>query len=241
MFPAVSVAPCANDSGSAIGTAVDALIQAGGPCSLEWDVYRGAAFVDDGCGPGWKEQALDLAELSDRLDAGDVVAWVQGRCEIGPRVLGHRSLLASARHAASRDRLNEIKGREGYRPVAPACLEEDLGRWFDRSTPDPHMLRFRSVLSPDALPAVTHIDGSARVQSVTPASCPPLAALLQSHRQRTGVGVLCNTSLNFRGRGFINRTSELLAFCTSTGVNHAVVGDRWLAPAPESAPAGAAG
>lgn len=229
LFSAVSVAPCANDSGSAIGTAVDAAVQVGDACRLEWDVYRGAEFIDDiASAPGWFEQPVDEVAVSRILDTGEVVAWIQGRCEIGPRALGHRSLLASARHSESRDRLNEIKGRESYRPIAPVCLEGELGRWFDSEAPDHHMLRFRRVLRPDVIPAVTHVDGSARVQSVTASSCAELHALLVAHRAATGTGMLCNTSLNFPGRGFINRTSEVLAFCDVNGVNHAVVGGRWF-------------
>ena len=154
-----------------------------------------------------------------------MVAWVQGSCEIGPRALGHRSLLASATRAQSRDLLNCIKQREGYRPIAPVCLEEDLGRWFDRSDPDPFMLRFRCVLDRSALPAVTHVDGTARVQSVTAGSVPPLHDLLRAHRERTGVGVLCNTSLNFPGKGFINRSRDVFSYCEATGIGTAVIDD----------------
>lgn len=228
LFAAVSVAPCANDSGSAIGTAVDALVQTGGPCSLEWDPYRGAAFVDDVAPGGWSENPFEAARVAALLDSGHVVAWVQGNCEIGPRALGHRSLLATARTVASRQRLNEIKRREWYRPIAPVCLEDELGRWFDDASADRHMLRFRTVLRPEELPAIAHVDGSARVQSVTATSCPELHALLVAHRQQTGAGVLCNTSLNFPGRGFINRTSELLAFCDGAGIDHMVISDRLL-------------
>ncbi len=230
LFRGVFVPPCPNDSGSAIGSAVDAWVESGGSGRLSWDVYRGAPFVSDvdPLGAGWLVRPLDVDLLSSSIDEGAVVAWVQGRCEIGPRALGHRSLLASATRPESAARLNDIKLREPYRPVAPVCLEDDLGRWFDDATPDPWMLSFRRVLDPSRLPSVTHADGSARVQSVTASSCPALHRLLDAHRRQSGVGVLCNTSLNFNGTGFINRTSDLLHYCDWTGIDDAVIDDVWL-------------
>lgn len=152
------------------------------------------------------------------------MAWVSGRCEIGPRALGHRSLLASAFIHSSSVRLNGIKQRESFRPVAPACLEADLGELFDESFSDPYMLRFRRALRPAQIPAAVHQDGSARVQTVSEISCPALYPLLMAVRNRHGVGIVCNTSLNFNGRGFINRTSDLLRFCREAGLRNAVVG-----------------
>ena len=225
-FTDVFVPPCPDDSGSAIGTAIDAMAAAGARPTIEWDVYSGQSFIDDvePSARGWTKRAFDPDALARELADGNVVAWVQGRCEIGPRALCHRSLLASATHPEMQDRLNRIKRREPYRPVAPVCLEEDLGRWFDDATPDPYMLHFRRVRQPEQLPAVTHTDGSARVQSVTAASG-RIHELLQCHRRRVGLGVLCNTSLNFPGVGFLNRTSELLSFCEQNGVRYAVVDD----------------
>ena len=228
-FGDVFVPPVANDSGSAIGTAVDAAVQHGADCRITWDVYRGAPFVHDADPQvrGWVCGPLDCAALSGVLDDGYVVAWAQGRCEIGPRALGNRSLLATASDPRSHERLNAIKKREPYRPIAPVCLEDDLSEWFDIADPDPFMLLFRKVRQPDRIPAVTHVDGTARVQSVTAASHPGLHALLSAHRARTGVGVLCNTSLNFSGKGFVNRTSELLHFADQAGIDHVVLDDIW--------------
>jgi hydroxymethyl cephem carbamoyltransferase len=228
-FSDVFVPPCTNDSGSAIGTAVDAAVQLGGAATVRWDVYRGEEFVHD-ADPrqhGWEARPYDPLGLSRVIDGGAVVAWVQGRYEIGPRALGHRSLLASASDRASHDRLNTIKQRESYRPIAPICLDTDLGKWFDRDHPDPHMLYFRVVRDPERLPAVTHADGTARAQGLRRADEPRLYELLGAHREQTGAGVLCNTSLNFKGKGFINRTSDLLDYCTLTGITEAVIEDRW--------------
>jgi hydroxymethyl cephem carbamoyltransferase len=227
-FGAVFVPPCPDDTGSAIGTAVDAAVQIGALCELDWDVYRGNIFNTD-VEPGslWVTRPLNHSALAAELAVGEVVAWVQGRYEIGPRALGNRSLLARASDRASHRRLNTIKQRESYRPIAPVCLEEDLGKWFDRDHPDPHMLYFRRVRYPDSLPAVTHRDGTARVQSVNTTTNPALDRLLRAYRTQTNIGVLCNTSLNFKGRGFINRTSDLIHFCDLHAINHAVVGNTW--------------
>ena len=226
LFTDVFVPPCANDSGSAIGTAVDAAVEHGGKCAIEWSVYSGAPFhFDQPAGGGWTRRLLAPAALAERLAAGDVVAWVEGRCEIGPRALGHRSLLATPLAPESHRRLNAIKGRELYRPIAPCCLAEDLDRHFDPPIDDPFMLHFSRV-STSALPAITHVDGTARVQSVR-AVPHGLRALLEAFRDRTGYGVLCNTSLNFPGTGFINRTSELFAYAELRGIEHVVVDSDW--------------
>jgi hydroxymethyl cephem carbamoyltransferase len=155
-----------------------------------------------------------------------VVAWIQGRAEIGPRALGHRSLLASPLNADSKDLLNRVKRREDYRPIAPACLLEELPQWFEDAREDPYMLFFANVAT-DALPAVTHVDGTARVQSVGPDGDPRFRALLEAQSRHTGYGVLCNTSLNYKGYGFINRAADLFSYCEAHRIDHAVIDGEW--------------
>jgi hydroxymethyl cephem carbamoyltransferase len=226
-FSDVFVPPCTNDSGSAIGAALDAQFTLGGPRRLEWDVYAGQEFeVDAEPGADWERTRLDHDALSGAITDGAVVAWVQGGAEIGPRALGHRSLLASPLRAETKDLLNRIKQREDYRPIAPACLLEEQPRWFDDDRDDPYMLFFANVTT-DALPAVTHVDGTARVQSVGPSGDPRFRALLEAQSRRTGYGVLCNTSLNFKGLGFINRSADLFFYCERKGIDHAVIEDAW--------------
>ena len=123
----------------------------------------------------------------------------------------NRSILASPFQESTRVRLNEIKQREQFRPIAPVCLEEDAARWFGCDRPSPFMLYTRPV-STDALAAVTHVNGTARVQTVSPMTNSPLHELLRAFKTRTGYGVLCNTSLNFQGRGFINNIADLSAY-----------------------------
>jgi hydroxymethyl cephem carbamoyltransferase len=228
-FSSVFVPPCANDSGAALGTALDALYAATGDPHIDWSVYSGLEFEWD-CTPDsarWEKRKLDKKELVDALTNGHVVAWVQGRWEIGPRALGNRSLLAEPFNPGTRDRLNEIKQREGYRPIAPCCRLEDVGKLYDDSSHDPYMLYFRLARS-NGLGAVTHVDGSARVQTVTKESNKALYDLLSEFAERHGVGVLCNTSLNFKGSGFINRMSDLVKYCETQDVPEIVVGDDWF-------------
>jgi hydroxymethyl cephem carbamoyltransferase len=227
-FGSVFVAPCANDSGSAIGSCLDALASYHEHPAILWDVYSGAPFSFDiePRDSGWEVADAAPDALAHVLLRGEVVAWIDGRAEIGPRALGHRSLLASPFDAASRTRLNAIKRREEYRPVAPVCLAEDLATWFEDPIDDPYMLYFSRVRT-DQLPAVTHVDGTARVQSVRPDGPTRLRRLLESFRAASGAGVLCNTSLNPPGAGFFNTASDVFAYAARESIEHVVIDDCW--------------
>jgi hydroxymethyl cephem carbamoyltransferase len=228
LFSSVFVPPCTNDSGSAIGTAIDAYSSLTSAARIEWSVYSGLDFVHD-IKPDphrWIARPLNHDEVAGALASGRVVAWVQGRWEIGPRALGNRSLLAEPFAAAIRDRLNYIKQRESYLPIAACCRTEDVDRAFVETFADPHMLYLRRVRMPE-LAAVTHADGSARAQTVAPQDNPRLHAILSAFAEIRGVGALCNASLSFKGKGFINRMSDLLAFCAQRGVTDMVVDGTW--------------
>lgn len=233
-FSSVFVAPCTNDSGSAIGTAIDALTTLTGDPHIDWSVYSGLDFVHDAePDPArWWSRRLSYPILAKVLAAGRIVAWVQGRWEIGPRALGNRSILAEPFSPATRDRLNAIKQREDYRPIAPCCRVEDLTTAFHEDFEDPYMLYFRHVRESSALRAVTHVDGSARVQTVTVTDNKWLHRLLSAFAGERGVGVLCNTSLNFNGHGFINRMSDLVRYCEARGIVDMVVGESWYQRQP---------
>ncbi|MEU0531857.1 carbamoyltransferase C-terminal domain-containing protein [Amycolatopsis tolypomycina] len=226
LFPEVFVPPCPNDSGSALGTAIDAQLHHTGSAKVEWDAYAGEEFVHDAefDSRRYETVPLDYGEVANHLADGNVIGWVQGRWEMGPRALGNRSILAAPFSSEMTTRLNKIKQREGYRPIAPICLESDAHRWFEGSIPDPYMLYFSRVTT-EELAAVTHVDGTARAQTVTPEQNPRIARLLEAFRERTGFSVLCNTSLNFSGRGFINRTSDLIEYGERHGLDGYVVGD----------------
>jgi len=229
LFTDVFVPPCTNDSGVALGAAIDAMLFHTRSAKLDWSVYAGEEFVDDlGGDAGIAARALDLDEICRLLANGAVIAWVQGRYEMGPRALGNRSMLAAPFDAAMCDKLNQIKQREAFRPIAPICMQEDFRSHFDGSNDEsPYMLYFQKVTS-KALGAVTHVDGSARAQTVTAAQNPRMHALLSRFKNLTGHGVLCNTSLNFKGTGFINRMSDLVQYSRDRGLDGFVVGDRFF-------------
>ena len=229
-FSSVFVPPCTDDSGSALGTAIDALTSFTGKPHIDWDVYSGLEFVwDDQPNPDvWQRTELTNDALAEAIADGATVAWVQDRWEIGPRALGNRSLLAEPFQARTRDALNKIKVRETYRPIAPVCRIEDADRLYTGGGfEDPYMLYFRRAKSGE-LGAVTHVDGSARVQTVSRETNAGLHDLLGAFAQREGAGVLCNTSLNFKGRGFINRMSHLIEYCELRGVSDIVVDGQWF-------------
>ncbi|WP_454738972.1 carbamoyltransferase C-terminal domain-containing protein [Cupriavidus necator] len=224
LFTDVFVPPCPNDTGSAIGSAADAQWQLTGNAKLDWSVYCGQAFIDD---LGYKAESLlgpfrkradNVGAVAAALGSGAVLGLVAGRAEMGPRALGNRSIVAAPFQRSMLDRLNAIKKRESFRPIAPVCLEEDMQVHFDLPCPSPYMLHFAQVKSP-LLRATTHVDGSARVQTVSAGQNPGLYELLSSFKAASGFGVLCNTSLNFNGAGFINRTSDLVTYATETGLD----------------------
>lgn len=212
-FSDIFVPPVANDSGSAIGTAIDAQFQLTGNPKIDWNVYSGLEFLSDS---EFDESLFDQYEtnyvmIAEMLTRNLIIGWVNGKYEIGPRALGNRSILASPFHDSTRVRLNEIKQREQFRPIAPVCLEADASRWFGCNHPSPFML-FTHLVNTDALAAVTHVNGTARIQTVSAVTNIKLYNLLMAFKELTGYGVLCNTSLNFKGRGFINNISDLSAY-----------------------------
>jgi hydroxymethyl cephem carbamoyltransferase len=230
LFSDVFIPPCANDSGVALGAAIDAQHHYTGNAKVQWSVYSGESFIEDvTSSPYFECSPLTLSDVCCRLARGDVIAWVQGRYEIGPRALGNRSLLAEPFHAKTRDKLNDIKQREPFRPIAPICLQEDFDLHFENHGPSPHMLYFQRVKS-NHLAAITHVDGSARAQSVSDDDNPQICELLRAFRSHTGVGVLCNTSLNFNGRGFVNHLSQLFRLAGEQGIDGLVVGSRFWVP-----------
>ncbi len=182
------VQPAAGDAGGALGAAL----------------HLAPARVDMGAcdlGPRLSE-AVDVDGVVDALAAGKVVGLAQGGMEFGPRALGFRSLLADPRDPAMQDRVNQVvKKRESFRPFAPAVLEEHASACFALSGSSPYMTRVARVTAD--LPAITHVDGTARVQTVSAQQSPVFHRLLEAWRQRTGCPVLLNTSFNVRGEPIV--------------------------------------
>jgi len=224
LFAEVFVPPVANDSGSAIGTAIDAQFHFTGNPKIDWNVYSGLRFITSG---SFDVSRYDVYEtnyemIADMLANDLILGWVNGNYEIGPRALGNRSILAAPFHEGIRVRLNEIKQREQFRPIAPVCLEEEAARWFGCDHASPFMLYTHRVRT-EALAAVTHVNGTARIQTVSSLSNRDLYELLVAFKARTGYGVLCNTSLNFKGRGFINKISDLSEYALKHNLDGFVV------------------
>lgn len=220
LFSEVFVPPVANDSGSAIGTAIDAQFRFTGNPKIEWDVYSGLVFRADGSFNSDKYDIHDTSydEIAGMLANDLILGWVSGRYEIGPRALGNRSILAAPFRDSTRIRLNEIKQREQFRPIAPVCLPDDAGKWFGCDHGSPYML-FTHRAQTSALAAVTHVNGTARIQTVTSKTNKVLYDLLVAFKALTGYGVLCNTSLNFSGKGFINNIIDLDAYALGSVEN----------------------
>ncbi|BBC02330.1 MULTISPECIES: nodulation protein NodU [Bradyrhizobium] len=219
LFDEVWVPPFPNDSGSAIGAACSAMAAQKGFGPLEWSVYSGPALQASESPSEWEPAPCTLRELAAILADNKPVIFLSGRAELGPRALGGRSILAAATLPAMKDHLNDIKRREHFRPVAPICLEDRAPEIFSPGTPDPYMLFDHQTREEwrDKVPAIVHLDGSARLQTVARNSPHKIAELLVEFEQLTGIPLLCNTSANLHGRGFF---PDVAAACQWGRVEH---------------------
>ena len=184
---------------------------------------------------GQAVEALDETALvnrvADELAAGRIVGWMEGACEFGPRALGHRSILAAPHARETRDRLNrDIKYREEFRPFAPVVPSDVASRFFELPPGGTRLARFMSGVFPvrpewrSQLAAVTHVDGSARVQALDRDMAPRLYALLEAYGRRTGIPVLLNTSFNVAGEPIVNRALEGYSTFRRCGIDLLVAG-----------------
>ncbi|MDE9463079.1 carbamoyltransferase C-terminal domain-containing protein [Xenorhabdus bovienii] len=224
LFADVFVPPVTNDSGSSIGTAADVQFFLTGNGKLNWNVYSGQSFIDDlqlenvNKVHNYVAVSYTPEKTARMINHGAIIAWTSGKMEIGPRALGNRSILAEPFNQETTNRLNRIKKREDFRPIAPICMIEDTKSLFDFDRESPYMLFFTKVLS-SKLKAITHVDGSARVQTVNKTQNEEIYALLKAFKDVTGYGVLCNTSLNFHHHGFINRSSDLIRYVSENHID----------------------
>jgi carbamoyltransferase len=217
-FKRLFVQPAAGDAGGAVGAAAMAHVRLAGEAPKRErldDVYLGPAYssadvhqILAACSARFQDYRGKQDELIrvtvDALIAGEAVGWFQGRMEFGPRSLGARSILGDPRRPDMRDRINaKVKMREAFRPFAPAVLEEWTAEHFQLDHPSPFMLETCQVISKLDLPAITHVDGSARVQTVNAVTNPRFATLLTEFHRRTGCPVLLNTSFNMRGEPIV--------------------------------------
>jgi carbamoyltransferase len=147
-------------------------------------------------------------DLVKKLISGEIVAVASGRAEFGPRALGNRSLLADPRLLSSRDKLNTMKAREDFRPVAPAILVEYAKEWFDMNYESPYMQYTPKCKKPELIPAAVHMDGTSRVQTVSKEDDTILRPILERFYELTGVPVLLNTSMNIKGSPLVNTKAD---------------------------------
>jgi carbamoyltransferase len=228
-FERVSLFPACGDDGTAVGAGLFVAHTIMDEKRVHYEpeeiVYLGRRYDTPTVG-----KPLDLNPVAAALAAGKVIGWYQGRSEFGPRALGNRSILADPRDPKMRDRINhEIKKREWFRPFAPIVLAERASEWFDFDRASPFMLFTARVLNPELIPAVTHVDGSSRLQTVTAAANPLIHDLIARFDRLTGVPMLLNTSLNVGGEPLVETPDDALRFWRTTPVDMMVVGDRMLA------------
>jgi carbamoyltransferase len=233
VFEDIWIQPAAGDAGTALGAALHVAMKLGDRIQP----MRTAAL-----GRHWDDAALedclrlarvpyerpdDIARATAIVLAADgIVGWFQGSSEFGPRALGHRSLLANPRRAENLMRLNDIKGREQFRPVAPMVAAHRSVEIFEGKLPSPFMLFTQKVRANwrDRIPAVVHVDGSARVQTIDPASEPLVSRLLQHVEDLTGAPVVVNTSLNTAGRPMVDDPRDALEVFGSTPLDALAIG-----------------
>jgi carbamoyltransferase len=254
MFERMFVQPVAHDPGCCLGAALSLSFDpALGPPRkvrlphLYWGTDIGADAAIAHTLQGWSDfvtfEKVDdpEAEAARLLAAGSIIGWVQGRSEFGPRALGNRSILADARPAENKTVINAmVKKREGYRPFAPAVCIEDAADYFDiPSAVDgmPFMIYVTNVrpAKRELLGAVTHVDGTARVQTVSREGNDRFWRLLQAFKQRTGVPVLLNTSFNNNAEPIVDSVDDAVVCFLTTTLHHLVVGSYRVERKPDAA------
>jgi carbamoyltransferase len=238
-FERVFVQPAASDSGIALGCALLGAIEKRCPIPASPEVsFLARAYASsevaravERCRGAFRVETPSdlLGAVVDRLAAGQVLGWFEGASELGPRSLGHRSLLADPRDPLAKERVNElVKHREAFRPFAPAVLEERAAESFDLSLPSPNMLLSARVRdgARDRIPAITHVDGSARVQTVSRRFPGRFRALLERWADHSGVPVLLNTSLNGPGEPIVESPDDAVGLFERSRMHALVLGDQ---------------
>jgi len=175
----------------------------------------------------WRGQVIAESDATRVVEdiCSEPLVWADGAAEIGPRALGHRSILADPRSPRSKDLLNAWKSRQWWRPVAPIVLEEHTGEWFEDPEPSPYMLQTSYVreCKRHLVPAILHLDDSARHQTLAHDTNPLLHRAIEAFRSETGFPMLCNTSLNEKGEPIVDSAAEALSFAMRKGIGVAYV------------------
>jgi carbamoyltransferase len=228
----VWVQPAAGDAGTSLGAALDVSLSAGRAEPMA-TAALGRSWTGDELAARLRTARLPFDTPADPADAvaealarDEIVGYFQGRSEYGPRALGHRSLLAHPGNPANTERLNDVKGREQFRPIAPLVLAEHAADIFNGPLPSPYMLFVHDVDPAwrDRIPAVVHVDGTARIQTVDRDTEPLLARVLERFEARTGLPVLVNTSMNTAGRPMVDSPTDALELFGSAPLDLLVLG-----------------
>jgi len=246
-FDNVHIPPSPGDGGSAVGCAQylyfvhnnkKRIIENNHSKLIQENVYVGPSYNDEDIikfldsnnikYEKFEKQSL-LKKTAQLISTGNIVGWYQGKMEWGPRALGNRSILADPRNASMKDILNEkIKHRESFRPFAPSVLEEYASDFFDIDIPSPYMLIVAKVKKPEIIPAVTHVDGTSRLQTVSNDANPLYYDLINEFYKITGVPVIINTSMNVMGEPIVNTPEQAFQMIVKTDMDCLVMGNNLI-------------
>jgi carbamoyltransferase len=231
------VQPAASDDGVALGAAMVPYLDGGGtlPKREMRSAYLGTSFDDEAIEATLRTYKLRYTRVADAaepaaelLAQGKILGWFQGRMEFGPRALGARSILADPRDPEMNAKVNNaVKFREWWRPFAPSFKKEIAGEYLESATDSPFMILTAQVRPEkrSVIPSVTHVDGSARPQTVEKEVNPLYWRLIDGFGRRTGVPVVMNTSFNLRGEAIVNTPTDAVRTFFSSGMDYLVIGN----------------
>ena len=239
LFKNIFIQPAAGDAGGALGVALAIWhrIYDGQRTKKMEHAYLGNAYSNEEIESFLKSQNVPYEKLEDAalidtvsglLEGENVIGWLQGRMEFGPRALGNRSIIADARNKENWQKVNlKIKFRESFRPFAPTVLEERVSDYFDLDRESPYMLIVADTLPAkrEEIPAVTHVDGSARIQTIRRDQNPRYYDLIKAFEQKTGCPVIINTSFNVRGEPIVESPKDALNCFLHTHMDYLVLGN----------------
>jgi len=243
-FDNVHIPPSPGDAGSAVGCAQylyhmyhknDKIVENDNFKRIKENIYVGPHYTSEEIKTFLDVEHIEYEELerelllektAELISKGNVIGWYQGKMEWGPRALGNRSILADPRRADMKDILNEkIKHRESFRPFAPSILEEHVSEYFDIDRPSPYMLMVTQIKKPDDIPAVTHVDGTGRLQTVSKKTNPLYYDLISKFYKITGIPVVINTSMNVKGEPIVNTPEHAYNMLSKTDMDYLVLGN----------------
>jgi carbamoyltransferase len=225
----VFIQPAANDGGISLGAAIYGSISMGDKVNFEMIPYTGDEFTDDQIIAALKDKNYEYEYYDDierklalLLSEDKLIGNFQGRMEFGPRALGNRSILSSPIHKETWEKINNLKGREVWRPLAPAVLYDKQTEFFDSNVFSPYMTKNFNVIDKmkEKIPVATHVDGTARVQSVTKEYNNRFYDIINEFYKITGVPVLINTSFNVRGEPIVNTPLEAINSFEKIGLDY---------------------